>query len=352
MSKWHLSEHITEHMTRPRMGDPRVPNLWPSEASAVLVNSYGEDEHIGACRRAVYLRYTSDMYQYSPDEYTVYQPLVEEVKALTVKPDRYMQWIWAAGNLFENFVIEQAKQSGVYLADQVQVVVPEAGVVGKLDLMVVNPETGGIIAEEIKSIYGHNATSILGTPGMQNKQQVGKPRSSNLMQIAIYDWHLRKRIKELEVSRLFYGARDTGRFGEFNIKTELNTETGVTDIKYQAIVPNRGAVVTSPISIENILSQYKYIKTFFAEQILPRRDYDMNFTDEKIQLMYDRGELGKTDTESHRKILERVEENKERIAEGKKPKAELKPLRKGDWNCSFCSFKNFCYSPEGAPRFG
>lgn len=349
-SSWTLSEQITAHLRRSRLGDARTPSLWPSEASAVLTNAYGEPSTTGACRRSTFLRYVKDQVAFDKTKNSQYVELADELHKLETPPDKYMQWIWIAGGLFEDFVIEQAKQSGVYAADQVQVVIPEASLVGKLDLLVINPETGGYIAEEIKSIYGHNSKDILGTPGMINKHQAGQPRDSNLMQIALYDWHLRRRMNGLEVSRLFYGARDTGRFGEFDVVTELDTKTGQTFIRYQMVSPYRGPSVVSAITIDNVLAQYRYILDHYERTVIPPRDYELSYSQERIQLMYERGELGKGDSERQEKILARVEENKTLEATGGKPKKELLPVEKGDFYCTNCKFNKFCYNQDGSVR--
>ncbi len=349
--KWSLSQHITEHLANSRLGDPREPTLWPSEASAVLTDEYGEEYIVGQCRRSTFFRYATAKYYFYPD-IDIYDSLVEELVSNEIKPDNYMRWIWEAGKLYEDFVVEMAKRSGVYVESQVQIVIPKLGIVGKLDLIVRDPTTGKFIAQEIKSIYGHNANEILGTPGMRNKSLMGTPRDSNMMQLALYDWHLKPRIPNLGSSRLYYGARDTGRDAEYEVSTYLDDDLKTIRIKYQGIAPHVTSPIVSDITINNILSNYQYVLNHINENKIPKRDYELEYSQDKIQTLYERNELSKTNREQHQKVLDRIAENQTRESEGKALKKEIKSVEMGDWQCDRCQFKNFCYNKDGSPRNG
>lgn len=350
-SNWTLTGHISNHLIKPRLGDMRPPSLWPSDASALLTNQYGEEYVEGACRRHTFLRYTRDKFIYDNQVNSNYKPLVDEIYKLHKEPDRYMRWIWEAGNLFEDFVVEKAKESGVWTASQVQVVIPGWNIVGKLDLIVTNPETGGLIAQEVKSVYGYDAEKkVLGTSAARKKKELGAPKISNLLQAAIYDWHLKPRIKTLEATRLLYGDRGTGKGAEYEITTYLDPNDNQTHIQYQGVDPFFSAPVVSPITIDNVLMQYQYIQEHYETGYLPPRDFDLTYSPEQIQLMFERGELSDTQSAAHQKVLDRIEENKVLVAAGEKPKKELKPIEVAHWACSRCEFMKFCYDEDGKPR--
>jgi hypothetical protein len=334
-------------LAKDRLGDQRPPSLWPSEASAILKNSYDENYLVGTCRRSVYFRYLIANYHFYPDIHDN-DALASELIELIAGPDRYMRWIWEAGKLYEDFVVEMAKQSGVYVDSQIQIVIPAYNIVGKLDLIVRNPDTGDLVAEEVKSIYGYNANEILGTPSMRGKQLLGTPRESNMMQLALYNWHLKTRLRNLEASHLFYGARDTGRDAEFEVTTY--EEDGVTKIRYEGVYPHTTKPTVSPITIDNILNNYNYVLDHFRNKVIPPRDFELNYSEEKIQNLYEHGELSKTDREQHEKVLGRIAENKVRIQSDQTPKKEIKGVEKGDWQCDRCNFRKYCYQPDGSPR--
>jgi ribosomal protein S8 len=57
----------------------------------------------------------------------------------------------------------------------------------------------------------------------------------------------------------------------------------------------------------------------------PPREFDLRYSDDKAERLFNMGELSKTKYNEH----------------GKKPLAEI-----GDWNCSYCDWKGVCY-PQG-----
>lgn len=348
MSDWSLSEHITDHFTKPRLGNLRPPALWPSEASAIVTDDLGDQVVTGACRRAVFFRYLLDKYKYNPAEWARYDAFISTLKEKRLPTDKYMQWIWAAGNLFEDFVVEQAKASGVFIEGQTQVVIPEINLVGKLDLVVINPDNNRLIGTEIKSVYGHQAKDVLGSPSSKKYGKLGKPRTSNLMQAALYEYHLKKSIADFDM-RLFYGARDTGVFAEYSVETKYNSQTQEHEIFYHGVAPIRTSLIKSPITIENIIKQYNYIESCLQDGTLPFRDYTLAYSDEYIKRLYEANLLSKTNKEAYEKIEARKEENKELIRQGKKPKKELKPLELGDWRCENCNWRDICYNEDKQP---
>src|SRR5687768_5909766 len=92
--EWSLVEGITNYMTRPRLGDPGPPYLWPSEASATTVDSQGKKHHYGKCRRAVFLRYAGEQVRFEPQRYRHVEKVVQEAHATKSEPDFYLRWIW------------------------------------------------------------------------------------------------------------------------------------------------------------------------------------------------------------------------------------------------------------------
>ena len=333
-SNWTFIEHATDHLLKPRMGDQRHPTLWPSEATAIIKNKYDEDQVVGKCRRATYFRYLVHNY-YFDDKYSFYSNLVEEIKTKELAPDRYMLWIWRAGELYEEYLIQLAKDSGVYINGQIPIYIKDFNISGKIDILGINPVTHKYTNIEAKSVYGFGGNQVLGTPGQRSKGNLGEPRDSNLMQIAIYDWWTASSDDAYEDSRLVYGSRDTGRYAEYLISTETNEENNIVEIFYTGAAPNQTNKVKSPITINSILEQYQYIQTSLDSGNIPERDYDLKYSEEKLALMYERDEItNKTDKERYEK----------RIAwEKGERKRETKPLIKGDWNCDRCKFKNICY---------
>lgn len=349
MSNWALIEHLTNYLAKDRVGHAKHPTLWPSEASAVITNEWGEEKVVGKCRRATFFRYAIANYEFDP-KYQFLRPLVEKLKQEVTPVDKYMYWIWTAGQLYEDYVVNLAKNSGVFIDDQIRVYIREHNVSGLIDLRVINPFSHKKVVAEVKSVYGHGANMVLGTPASRRRGVLGTPRDSNLMQIAIYDWAWAKKQPDHEDSILVYGARDTGRFAEYKIRTEENDE-GVVEIYYAGSAPSTTSWTKSPITITSIMEDgYDYVTKHVASGIIPPRDFDLHYSREQIDEMYQRKELGMTDTKQYDKIVAREKENEERIASGQKPKVELKAIAKGDFQCRYCKFAKSCYSEDGSTR--
>lgn len=342
MSNWAFIEHATAHLQRPRMGDPRAPTLWPSEATATIVNEYDETVVVGKCRRATYFRYLLDNYRfyYHEGKYNHYAPLVEELRREQLPPDKYMIWIWRAGELYEEYLINLAKESGVFVAEQVSMYIRDINLAGKIDIVIINPETHKYSNTEVKSVYGFGGNVVLGTPGARRDGKLGSPRESNLMQIALYDWQHASKDSMYEESRLVYGARDTGRYAEYLVKT-YEQEDNTVNIFYKGNAPNETNWIKSPITINSVVKCYQETQRNLDSGVIPERDFDLQYSEEKITTLYNRGLLSKTDKERHEK------RQKFLSGESKRP---IKPVIKGDWQCNLCKFKNICYSANNKPR--
>lgn len=325
---WTFIDHVTSYLHRKKIGDRRQPTLWPSEASAVTPSGV-----VGKCRRAVFFRYLTENYFYYDGKYTNWKPLVDRLSKETLPFDPYLTWIGQAGQLYEESVVELAKASGVFIEGQVPLYIQSHNVSGKLDLVIINPETGRKSLVELKSVFSYNADIVMGKPTDRRRGDMGTPRDSNLMQVALYQWWLGER-ESFEDARLVYGARDTGRYAEYNISVEGN------DIFYQGTCPINAPKKKSEITIDSILDQYLYIQNHLDSYKIPLKDYDLQYSDEKIERLFRAGELTKIETQ-------RVEKRLEQIAQGKKPN---KQIEKGDWMCSRCQYRNICYDKEGTPR--
>ena len=407
MGEWAFVEHATKQLMRPRPGDSKGPTLWPSEASATYVDDDGNEVTVGKCRRAIFFRYLIDSYKFF-DKYKMWRPLVERLQREAKPVDRYMLWIWAAGEQAEEYLIEQAKKSGVYVEEQVPVYVKSHRVSGKKDIEVYNPESGKLSIVEAKSVYGFGANTVLGTESQRRRGSMGTPRDSNLMQIAIYHWWTASQDDAYEDSRLVYIARDTGRYAEYLVRTieeppDQEEDDSTIHIEYRPWHPYKGAWKRVKFTINQILDTYMATQLAVDAGRIPPRDFDLSWSEERLERAYKNGELGKTDAQKYEKAKARQKENawivefltiedddelilKAPANRDRFPtvafqkmfalhddlapetpkfeknytklvkalrettlKKELKQLEKGDWQCRFCKFAETCYS-HGEPK--
>jgi hypothetical protein len=353
---WSFINHLSGHLAKPRLGEGKQPTLWPSEASAVVTNQWGEEEVVGKCRRATFFRFAVENYKFDKN-YSHLEPLIQEIQTKQIPIEPYTYWLWSAGELYEEYVINLAKKSGVFIDTQVPIYIKEHNVSGKLDLIAINPESHKHSVVEVKSVYGHNGDRVLGSAYDRRQGLMGTPRDGNLMQIALYDWHFGNPRDDYEDSRLLYGSRDTGRFAEYRIRTEKVGEE--IKIFYRGESPNITQEIESPITISSIFEDgYKYVTNHLMAGVVPDRDFETRYSKEKIELLYDRDQqlprkqqrLTKKDREQVEKIRNRVIINAEREGEGKAPLKPLKPVEKGDWQCSFCKYHKVCFNEDNTPR--
>lgn len=330
---WSFITHVTNHLARPKLGEQKQPTLWPSGATTEIDGTV-----LGKCRRQNFLRYAKDNYAFS-DKYSHLENIYKLVKEKTIPPSVYSQWIWRAGELYEQYCIDIAKESGIYVADQVAIYIPDFNVSGKIDLITINPETHKYHIVEVKSVYGFNANNVLGTDSQRKNGTMGTPRESHLMQLGIYQAWYGNVNEEFAEGLLVYGARDTGKYAEYLVTVE-KLEDEKHYIHYQPNSPCTGPKVNSNITIESILLNYKMIQDAVESGKVPERDYELFYSEERIQSMYEAGLLNKTETAQHEKRLDQIKEGKKRI---------VKAVEKGDWQCRLCEYKDICYDKDSKP---
>jgi hypothetical protein len=329
---WSFIKHVSQYLERPQLGEQKAPTLWPSSATAIV-----DGEILGKCRRQSYFRFAKDNY-YFDKKYDHLEPLVDIINEHKLPADKYLRWIWIQGELYEDYCVNMAKESGVYIAGQTSVYIPGYNISGKIDLIVIDPNTAKMHIVEVKSVYGFNANSVLGTDAQYKKNLIGTPRDSHLMQLGIYQWWYANNNEDFGPGFLTYGARDTGRYAEYMITVEKE-EDGLDYIFYQGHTPVTTEKVNSGITIQSILENYKLISDSLNEENIkiPDADFELSYSQEKIDQLYEAGLLSKTDTTQYEKRKKQIEEGKTRL---------VKPVEKGDWQCRFCDYKNICNSDE------
>lgn len=336
---WSFINHITDHLGRPGLSEQKAPTLWPSEATAIVENEYSELKVVGKCRRSNFFRYLMDSYNFDEENLKVDIETVKDVYKNSTAPDPYIKWIWKQGEIYEQYCVDLAKEAGVFIATQVSLYIPKLNVSGKIDLVVIDPTTHKYHIVEVKSVYGFNANSVMGTDSERKKGELGKPRDSHLMQIGLYQWWYGNVTNNFAEGLLVYGSRDTGRFAEYKITVERENDKDW--IFYTGNSPNITPKTNSGISIQSICQQYEYIQNCIQTNTIPDRDYDLVYSDEKIDLLYQRGLLNKTETVQYEKRKAQIEEGKEKLN---------KQIEKGDWQCDLCQYRNICYDEFGKPK--
>lgn len=286
-----LKERTLNWFARKQFRSKSRGTLWPSEASAKFINEHGEEEVAGKCHRAVYYRI---------DGVTPTNP-----------PNAKSQIVFLLGNSIEDTVTEAWKQMGLWENNSVKWEDKPRNLSGEYD--VVLREGNEKYGVEVKSFFGYAANKqILGHNegrGANKRWVAGKPKDEHLMQAALYVDHSNG---ELSGFKLFYVSRDNCDMAEFNITIDANKNIYINGRK------------ETRFTLNSIYERYAEINQKIDQKIKPNREFDLHFSDERVEELFQRGDLAKTTYEAHVK---------------KKEKA-------GDWKCSYCDYKDHCWKVD------
>ncbi len=299
MSKYHLLESTDKWLTRTRIKATRESHLYPSEASVKVKNGEDKLEVIGSCQRSSYLRASKAT-----------KPAPYEARSI---------WIMTQGKIIENEFIARWKEMGIWVENNIKFYWPQYNLSGEVDTILAEPSTGDLFGVEVKTFYGYDAhKNILG-----NKSIAGFPKESHLMQTILYAYYWRESLKYF---KLVYFARDDVKRREFNI--------GLVDEGNKTYPVVDGAVYRK-WSVQDLLSRYKSLQAFIDNETLPPRDYELIWSQERVEKENQLGNISKT---AYLQFQRDVKKGRTTAI--------------GDWRCRYCNFKSFCWKSDGTANNG
>jgi hypothetical protein len=199
---------------------------------------------------------------------------------------------------------------GILVANNIKFHEPKRNISGELDIVLREPD-GTLFLGEIKSFYNYNATKEI----CGNKTVVGKPKTSQLLQILIYV-DLCQELNILQYGKLVYYARDSAARKEFDITIKLDNKGSK-----RPVVDGK---MDYRFTLEDIYSRYALLDEYLATKTLPERDYDAIYDKEMIEKLYELGEIGETNYTKWSK------------------KPSTNPI--GHWMCNptYCPYRSIC----------
>jgi len=312
----------------------------PTGASAMMINERGEEVLVGKCLRQVY---------YSKKRVPRTNPAGDDA-----------QFIFMMGNMAEEGLQDAWRKAGVLLEENAKIRANIAKNPDTDDEIIMSGEVDAIIRMseertgddgvprmhilpnkaigiEVKSKWGYGAKAVM--RGNKNSTyEHGFPQIEHLMQTALY-LHTRKAFEEfhdVEIPYFIicYIARCNGIHKSFRVELSdgYDGRIIVKDMNGNEIKPKiekslEWGVTAQPITLTLDMMReryYQHLENMKADTP-PPRDFDLRYSDEKAERLFNAGELSKTKWNEHQK----------------KPLAEI-----GDWNCSYCDWKGVCY-PQG-----
>lgn len=225
-----------------------------------------------------------------------------------------------AGNWFEDWFIDELKETNLYYSSNFPATDPQRLVKGLVDVAIINPISKEIELGEVKTYSGdnyYNAVSILG-----NKNTKPKPKDKHLLQAFRYSLIFKEQIK---INNLFYIDRSCGSwYKNKQFKIELNEIDNIIYPKISTIWNDTYYEYTDTrISDLGIYNSEETLLEYFSNNEVPPKDFLEEYDDETIEQKY---------------LKKEIPEYKYNLYK-KDPKNNVI----GDPNCFYCPFsKGLC----------
>lgn len=297
-----LTKLLDEYLVNSnRLKVEKEQNYYPSEASVQYIDDNNETKTLGKCLRAAYFRCNGF-----------------EASTYTARTEK----IFALGKYTELMLIENFKRMGIWRGDAIKWKNLEYNISGELDLVVEDMNNSSLVGVEIKSIHGYNAErEVFG-----NSKVTPGPKANHLLQTLIYTWQFRH---DIDYFKILYIMRDNGKTTEFDVS--LSTDLDENDNQIHIPMVNGKPILQ--YTVEDILNRYKQLDTAVKTNTPPPTDYQLKWGKDKIESMYTKKEISKSKYEKWKKC--KLKSNND---------------WPGDWQCSYCPYKDLCWTKSGEPK--
>ena len=281
-----LIKNVDSYLETPKpVSPPRFHRGYhPSAASCVIRNEYDEEEAIGKCMRDSYWSHKS----------------LEKSNPMNSRGVR----ICSVGSMVQRWETDKYKEMGIWRGNNVKFFDVDNHISGEVDAFVEDLQTKQLVGVEIKTGYGYMFQSqVIGRPDRK-----GTPKLDHLMQVMIYMNYF----KDIPLFKMVYIDRGNAARAEFNITIDKNDGGVKVD----------GKKMTNGLSIPAILHRYEELGKCLDDSVLPERDYQIQYSKDKLQFLYDSNRMTKTDCKTFEKTGN---------------------VERGDWRCSYCDYKDYCW---------
>lgn len=286
---WDILDKHIENPPIPRLKPSR--GFYPSESSIEYVTGEGDLVIEGECLRKLWYR----------------KKKVKETNPTSLDA----KWKMALGDCIHEAIVEKAKECRIYIGDEVEFYNVEEEISGRVDLFILHPRRNRIRGVEIKTISGYHQVRTVIDPAYGRKP---RPVSEHVMQAGVYlDWF--QTHQGVDEWCIVYIDREKGQRADFLLTLSKDREI-LVDGERSGIYP------------EKVYERFRKLKVFLKEDMLPERDYELQYSMPKLIQLANAGELGKQQVEQVRRG---------------------KMVEKGDWQCSYCAYKDLCWNLQETP---
>ena len=312
----------------------------PTGASAWMINEKGEKTLVGKCLRQVWYskKKVPRTNTASDDNHFIFMMGNAGEDGLQQAWEKGGILLEANSKMVHNLAKDPEKDEEIRLSGEVDAIVRWSEYReddnGEERVFIDPTKAIGI---EVKTKYGHFGKAQI----MGNRDSVyenGFPQIEHLMQTGLY-LAARKRYEkfhnvEIPYFTICYVLRDNGVHKSFRVELSdgYDGRIIVKDMDGNELEPRAELALDWGMKPQKIELTIDMMRERYYEQIEnlksdepPAREYDLRYSDEKAERLFDAGLMSKT----------------------KKAKHEKDPLGDvGDWNCSYCDWKDACY-PQG-----
>ncbi len=291
-------------------------SISPSSASVEYLDEHGQKKIVGACLRQQYYRLKG----FIPDE-----------------GGRNIDWNLSAmigdkcHELLSDIIDQYGFSMGLQrLASEHPFYVQGKGISGRTDLILWDYNNKEPIGVEIKSIGEFKV-----------KKAIEQPIDEHVLQSVIYLDHYSKTIPKDQIGIKKWYLWYISRTENWSIKGKAHDSPFAMLWDYCITLEDNIPVIHGSnfkqklpqYSIENIHKRYDSLRDYINKDIVPPRDYEERYSEEKLAHMFQTNQITtKRDQEIISKWLDK----------GAKP-GTLK-VALGDAECNFCEFKKACWS--------
>ena len=232
----------------------------------------------------------------------------------------YVRMTTEAGKLWESWLINQYKELGIYVSHSVKLYDGVNNMSGEIDIVHMNPLTDEVEITECKQYNGSNFYAQMGIVGSRNQRPT--PKDSHLLQCFDYLIMCRNTGQKVKYNNLMYLDRSCGSFYnnfQFRISLFISANKQINPlVEYFDSEGNVQSYVDTRITEKGIVEKNKMLDTFLENDLLPPRDYELKYSNEKVELLYKAKQISAA---KYNKWKEDPDKNKI-----------------GDWNCTYCPF--------------
>ena len=295
-----LVKATEDFLCRPSFRGHSDCHLYPSEASVVVTDKFGDRVVHGGCLRSGYYRCTGEE---------------------AIPFDARSKSIFELGNTVEDMLVADWQQMGIFIAHGVRFQNLEYNLSGEIDVVLRNPETDQLFGVEIKSFYGYFATTEI----FGNKGKAGQAKMNNLLQTLVYAREFKDSLNHF---KLFYEDRGDGSKKSFDVSV-VPTELEDTSIVYRPVVDGK---VIAEFTVDDIYARYALLNKHILDGVIPDRDFELRFSNDRIERDYQNGKISDSKYNKFKRVSKR--DGSVKYVERDRP---------GDWNCLYCKYKDLCW---------